>query len=117
MKPNAIFRAILILALGVFTARAEVRLHHLFTDHMVLQQGTSVPVWGWADDGDKITVEYGGQKTSTSAKGGKWMAKLKNLKPGAPDTLRVRAMPAKGGNETLLQVSDVVVGEVWIASG
>ncbi len=116
MKPNALFRAFLILALGVFSARAEIRLHHLFTDHMVLQQGTSVPVWGWADDGDKITVEFGGQKASTIAKNGKWTVKLKNLKPGAPDTLRVRAVTAKGEN-TLLQVSDVVVGEVWIASG
>jgi sialate O-acetylesterase len=117
MKPNALLRAFVIVALGVLSARAEVRLHHLFTEHAVLQQGTSVPVWGWADEGDRITVEFGGQKATATAKNGKWMAKLKNLKPGAPDTLRVRAVPAKGGNETLLQVNDVVVGEVWIASG
>ncbi|HMJ91170.1 MAG TPA: sialate O-acetylesterase [Candidatus Acidoferrum sp.] len=116
MKPNAMFRAFIIIALGVLTARAEVRLHHLFTDHMVLQQGTSVPVWGWADEGDKITVEFAGQKASTTVKNGKWMVKLKNLKPGAPDALRVRSVSAKGDN-SLVQVSDVVVGEVWIASG
>lgn len=116
MKPNALFRALFVVALGVLSARAEVRLHHLFTDHAVLQQGTAVPVWGWADDGDKVTVEFGGQKASTTAKAGQWSVKLKNLKPGAPGTLRVSAVTAKGEN-TLLQVTDVVVGEVWVASG
>jgi sialate O-acetylesterase len=115
MKPNVLFRAWLVVALGALSARAEVRLHNLFTDHMVLQQGTSVPIWGWADDGEKVTVEFAGSKASATTKNGKWMVKLKNLKAGAPDTLRVRG--EKDGKTSLVQVSDVVVGEVWIASG
>src|SRR5829696_6385593 len=99
MKPKVLFRALVIVALGVLSARAEVRLHNLFTDHMVLQQGTTVPVWGWAD---------AGEKASATTKNGKWMVKLKNLKPGAPDTLRVRG--EKEGKTSLVQVSDVVVG-------
>jgi sialate O-acetylesterase len=101
--------------LAALTARAEVRLHNLFTDHMVLQQGTSVPIWGWADDGDKITVEFAGEKASTTAKNGRWMVKLKNLRPGAPGTLKVFA--SRNGKTTLVQREDVVVGEVWLASG
>jgi sialate O-acetylesterase len=115
MTPTTFLRAAVILALATFTAQAEVRLHNLFTDHMVLQQGTSVPVWGWADDGEKITVEFAGKKASTTAKNGKWMVRLKNLQPGRPDTLKV--FGSQNGKTTTIQRSDVVVGEVWIASG
>ncbi len=122
MNPTKIFRAALLLfCLVAFTARAEVRLHNLFTDHMVLQQNTSVPIWGWADDAEHVTVEFRGQKVSATAKNGKWMVKLKNLKPGAPDTLKVFSTRgnknSSADQHTTIQLNDVVVGEVWIASG
>ncbi len=109
------FLCALLVAFSACTTRAEVRLHNLFTDHMVLQQGTTVPVWGWADNAEKITVELGPQKVSTTAKDGRWMAKLKNLQPGAPATLKVSS--TRGEQHTMIQVNDVLVGEVWIASG
>jgi len=114
MIPRTILSALLV-AFSALTTQAEVRLHNLFTDHMVLQQGTSVPIWGWADDGEKITVEFGDHKASTTARNGRWMVKLKNLKPGAPGTLKVSG--THGGQHSLVQVTDVLVGEVWIASG
>lgn len=113
-----ILRTILValfIAVSALVARAEVRLHNLFTDHMVLQQGMTVPIWGWAEDGEKITVEFAGQKVTTTAKNGRWMAKLKNLKPGAPGTLKVSG--TLSGKNSLIQVNDVLVGEVWLASG
>ena len=115
MTPHALIRTFLVLLCGAGLASAEVRLHNLFTDHMVLQQSTSVPIWGWAEEGEKVTVEFAGQKVSTTTRNGRWMVKLKNLKPGAPATLRV--FSDWGGKHTALQVSDVLVGEVWIASG
>src|ERR1043165_6717043 len=99
-------RGILVFALSAYAARAEVRLHNLFSDHMVLQQGTSVPVWGWADDGERVTVEFAGQKASTTAKGGKWMVKLKNLKTGPARTLKVSSTHA--GQHTTIQMEDVL---------
>ena len=93
-----------------FLARAEVRLPALFADHMVLQQGQSVPVWGWADEGEQVTVQFRHQKVLATAKGGKWMAHLRALKAGGPDTLTVT-----GKNSITLQ--DVLVGEVWVCSG
>ena len=120
MAPTTLSRAILVLGLSAFVARAEVRLHNLFTDHMVLQQDTSVPIWGWGDDGERITVEFAGQKASTTAKNGKWMLKLRNLKPGAPGTLKVfstRGGKGSADQHTTIQIQDVLVGEVWIASG
>ena len=77
---------------------------------MVLQRDIAVPVWGWADDGEQVTVEFRGKKVSTVAKGGKWMVKLGKLKAGGPDELKV-----SGKNSITLM--DVLVGEVWIASG
>jgi predicted neuraminidase len=117
MIPTALFRAVLVLTLSIVASHAEVRLHNLFTDHMVLQQGTSVPVWGWADDGERITVEFRGQKVSTTARNGRWMVKLKNLKPGPAESLKVFSTRPGHGQHTMIQINDVLVGEVWLASG
>jgi sialate O-acetylesterase len=99
-----------LLVLGAGLVHADVKLHNLFTDHMVLQRDIAVPVWGWADDGEKVTVEFRGQKVSTTAANGKWTVRLKKLKAGGPDTLKVT-----GKNSVTVQ--DVLVGEVWVASG
>jgi sialate O-acetylesterase len=100
----------LLLYFPASTSRADVKLHGLFTDHMVLQRGMAVPIWGWADDGERVTVEFRGKKVSTTAKGGTWKVKLSKLKAGGPDELKVT-----GNNSITLH--DVLVGEVWIASG
>lgn len=102
-----------ILAIGwalLSSANADIRLHDLFTDHMVLQQGTTVPLWGTASEGENITVQFQNQTLRTTAKGGQWRVELKNLKAGGPFTLTV-----SGSNTITLQ--DVLVGEVWICSG
>ncbi|MBI2946126.1 MAG: sialate O-acetylesterase, partial [Verrucomicrobia bacterium] len=95
---------------GSATLRADVKLPALFSDSAVLQQGKLVPVWGWADDGEKVTVEFRGHKVSTTAKGGKWMVRLPKLQAGGPDVLTVA-----GKNK--LELKNVLVGEVWVASG
>ena len=91
---------------------ADVRLHPLFTDHTVLQQGKPVPVWGWADPGEKVSVKFGNQTHATVAdEHGRWSVNLKALKAtAAPETLHVTGKNA-------VRVEDVVVGEVWICSG
>ena len=103
----------LVFALAVVASaslQADVRLHGLFTDNMVLQRGRPIPVWGWADDGEKVTVEFRGTKRSATARDGHWMVRLPLQQPGGPDTLVVR-----GKNE--IELKNVLVGEVWIASG
>ena len=107
------FRPGLVLLLGAtLAARAEVKLHGLFSDHMVLQRGAPVPVWGWADDGETVIVEFGHQKVKTVAAGGQWMVRLKKLRASAePAELKV------SGKNNAITLHDVLVGEVWIASG
>jgi sialate O-acetylesterase len=114
MIPRIPFVALLVV-FSALVARAELRLHNLFTDHMVLQRDATVPIWGWGDDGDKVTVEFAGKKDTVTVKNGKWMAKLKNLQPGPAGVLKVTAR--SGRHETVVQINDVLVGEVWLASG
>lgn len=102
---------LLALALTHLTARAELQLPALFSDNAVLQQGVTVPVWGWADDGEVVTVKFRGQKVSTSAQLGKWSLNLKKLKAGGPDTLTIAT------KSQTLQFTNVLVGEVWVCSG
>ena len=78
------FLSIVIFALifGRFSAIA-VKPNSLFSDNAVFQRGVEVPVWGTADNDEKITVEFNGQKVETVAANGKWMVKLKPMKENA----------------------------------
>jgi sialate O-acetylesterase len=92
------------------TKYSEVQLPNIFSDNMVLQEGADVPVWGWGPEGQVVTVKFRGQTVRARVKNGKWMVRLHNLKPGGPDTLTV------SGNNTI-EFNNVLVGEVWLASG
>lgn len=105
--------AVVLLALMLVagSARAEVKLPALFSDHMVLQRGVAVPVWGWARPGESVTVAIAGQTQTAPANAeGRWRVTLDALNAAGPVTLTV-----KGDNT--LTVNDVLVGEVWLASG
>jgi len=65
--------SILALTSGV---SAEVRPNSLFADNAVFQRGKQLPVWGIAREGERVTVEFGGQSVSTLAKDGKWKVLL-----------------------------------------
>ena len=68
-------------AFGQAAVRAEVKLPSVFGDHMVLQQGQRLPVWGWAEPGEVVTGSVAGQTKSTKAnKKGAWQVRLKPLK-------------------------------------
>ena len=98
-------------ALATSSAVADVTPSALFSDHMVLQSGMSVPVWGKADTGEKVTVSIQGQTQSATADAnGKWMVRLNNLKAGGPLEMTI------AGKNTI-KISDVLIGEVWLGSG
>jgi sialate O-acetylesterase len=111
MKRSSLLSAALCL---VFTAaaRCDVKLPAVFSEHMVLQADAAVPVWGWADAGEAVSVSIAGQSQTTQAGAdGKWTVKLGKLKAtGEPQALTV-----KGKNT--ITVGDVLIGEVWLASG
>ena len=100
-----------VLAALAFNSRAEVRLPKIFSSNMVLQQGIEIPVWGWADAGERITVVF--NKATVRARAGsdgKWQATLPVQNAGGPYTMTIR------GKNTIV-LDNVMIGEVWICSG
>ena len=111
MRTMCCFAATALLLLPAGLVRADVRLPKIFGDHMVLQQKADAAVWGWADAGEEVTVSLGEAKaTAKAGADGKWQVKLATPAAGGPHELVV-----KGKNE--IRLADVLVGEVWIASG
>ena len=105
---NCILSAVLLVC---SQSKAEVRLPALISDGMVLQQGENVRIWGWADPGERVEVTIAGQREVVQAGAdGRWLAIVKPLKPQGPFELIVTG-------KNVLRVRDVLVGEVWLASG
>lgn len=109
--------AITALAAMLWTAAfvfADVKLPTVFADGMVLQQKSTVTVWGWAEPGEKVTVkgswQWFGKARTTADADGQWRIRLKTPKAGGPHTLTIQ-----GNNQVVL--NDVLTGEVWICSG
>ncbi|MEZ6056178.1 MAG: sialate O-acetylesterase [Planctomycetaceae bacterium] len=104
-----------VLGLGVMWSAghvaADVKLPAVFGSHMVLQREMPVPVWGWAEAGEEVTVSIREQSKSTVAgDDGRWKVTLEPLTVGEAATLKVT-----GKNELVLE--DVLIGEVWVCSG
>lgn len=101
-----------ILLLLVSAGRADVSLAPAFSDHAVLQRDKPVPVWGHASVGEIITVTFRGQSLVTAGDAdGRWSVTLAPIAATAESSDLV----VTGTNSIALH--DVVVGEVWLASG
>ena len=93
-------------------ARADVKLPAIFGDHMVLQRGMKLPVWGTADAGEQVTVKVARQeRTAKADETGKWRVVLEPVEATSPVEMTVV------GRNATLTFKDVLVGEVWVCSG
>ncbi len=89
-----------------------IRVPSFMSDNMVMQQGMAAALWGWAEVGETITVSLGNQTASCQAGGdGKWLVRLEAMEAGGPYEMSISG--AKGG----MEIENVAVGEVWLASG
>ena len=94
------------------TIHADIILPKVIDSKMVLQRESKVPIWGWADQNEEVTVTFAGQThKATPEKSGKWTVYLEPLKASAEGG----EMVIQGKNKITLQ--DILVGEVWLASG
>jgi len=110
MKKYILFLAVLFF---VFQANAQIRLPHILSSGVVLQQNAKVNLWGWANPTEKISIEPSWTKDTlkTVTDGnGKWLLKLNTLKAGGPYQIKFM------GNDTIT-LNDVWLGEVWVCSG
>lgn len=93
------------------SASADIKLPKIFSDNMVFQQGMRIPVWGWADPGEKVTFSFDGIYTETmTGEDGRWKLYIEPLTAGGPFEFKI-----EGKNRILLK--NVMVGEVWVCSG
>ncbi|MCF3111834.1 sialate O-acetylesterase [Niabella sp. CC-SYL272] len=92
---------------------AAVKLPAVIADHMVLQQKTTAALWGWANPGERITIQCSWNRqpvTVTAGADGRWLTRVKTIAAGGPYTIRF-----KGTNT--IEIGDVLLGEVWLCSG
>lgn len=83
----------------------------LFSDHMVLQWAHEITIWGTADPAEGVSVSLAGHSgTATANTQGKWNVRLPAMTAGGPFTLAVQG-------KTQIIIKDVMIGEVWLASG
>lgn len=91
---------------------AAVELPRIFSDGMVLQRDRPIPVWGMADAGSRVRVEFDGRKAQAVADAdGRWTLTLPAHAAGGPYRMRIV------GTDTSREVRDILVGDVWLASG
>lgn len=103
-----IIALILFLGNGI---QAQVDVASIFSDNMVLQQNTKIPVWGVAKTGEAVTVKFHNQtKKTITDKNGKWSVYLDNEKAGGPFILSIKG-------KTKIEIKNILVGEVWLCSG
>ncbi len=106
-----------LLPLILFTffqssTRADVRLPALAGDHMVLQRDIAIPVWGWAEKGENISVKFLNQQYSTTADAnGYWKVSIHPVPAGGPYQMLV------SGPDNTITLKDILIGDVWVCSG
>ena len=112
MTKRFLFHSIIVVILSAVFVQAETKLPSILGSHMVLQQGEKCPIWGWDNSDNVVTVEFAGQKhTAKVDDGGRWEVHLDPMKANAKGQI----LTIRGSSK--LELTDVLVGEVWLCSG
>ncbi len=120
MKPG--FRLIVLLLASLAplpVVRADVRLPALISDRMVLQQNSSVRLWGWSYEGETVDIEtsWGETARTTGNARGEWSVRVKTPAARQLDAgVRPEHITFTSRQNTV-QIRDVLIGEVWLCSG
>lgn len=107
------FLLLMLICLAAITGTANVRLPNIIGSHMVLQQKSTVKLWGWAAPGEKITIKTSWDNTSyqtQTANDAKWLTEIKTPEAGGSYSITLQ------GNNTI-KLEDVLIGEVWVCGG
>ncbi len=111
MKNSLTITATLPFLLMAAAAVAEVKLPKVLSDHVVLQRDAPIHIWGWADPGEQVTISLlSSKQTAKTDDLGKWSVYLAPQPAGGPYSITVQ------GTNTIT-ISDVLIGDVWFASG
>ncbi|WP_232468384.1 sialate O-acetylesterase [Alkalitalea saponilacus] len=118
MNHFRLLRQTFVLLLSLFVmysckTDSELKLPSVFSNNMVLQQNIDATIWGYAKSGTEITVssQWGAVSKAKAGEDGKWMLELATIEAGGPYFIDVEA------GETKIRIENVLLGEVWLASG
>tara|TARA_Y100001972_G_C7661783_1_gene333919 strand:- start:2096 stop:3991 length:1896 start_codon:yes stop_codon:yes gene_type:complete len=90
----------------------QLKLARIFSDHMVLQRGKEIPIWGYGNPGENVTVRFSATVVSSEIDNyGKWKVLLPEYDAGGPYTLTIT------GNDSVISYKDILIGDVWLATG
>lgn len=104
----------LVLVIMPVVSFAQLKFDAIFSDHMVLQRGMKVPVWGTSNPGDRVTINFGGiAVVATADKDGSW----KEYLPPMQANSRGRELVIEADVNQKQIIKDVLVGDVWLCSG
>ena len=115
MSPRAIFLSLLaVSALSLPAEARALKTHRIFSSNMVLQRDKPIVIWGWADAGDKVAVQFGTEKAEAVAAGdaGRWEVTF----PAHPADATARTLTISSGDETL-RLDNLLIGDVWVMNG
>ncbi len=115
MKKKRLCFVVIVLITNFFGSRffAQVKLPAIISDNMVLQQNQKISLWGWAAPGEKVSINPSWTNKFVETKAdatGKWIAEVKTEKAGGPYYIDFQASNS-------VHVQNVMLGEVWLASG
>lgn len=91
---------------------ADVKLPAFFADHAVLQRDRPLPIWGWADPGESVSVSLGTQTAKTvTGPDGRWIVRL------TPQPASKHPLTLTVSGKNTVTFSDMLLGDVWLCSG
>ena len=113
MKMKKCTLLLTILLVGWTSLNAAVRLPNIIGSHMVLQQKSTVKIWGWASPSEKVTIKTNWDNNSyeaTTSNGAQWVVNIKTPAASGPYQITISA-----SNTIVLE--DILIGEVWVCGG
>jgi sialate O-acetylesterase len=104
--------------LSALAIQAQITVPKILSDHMVVQRDSPVHVWGMAAPDQQVQVTFRGETETTSANRlGQWSLYLKPGGVGGPFDMTVEGESGPAASANTIHISDILVGDVWLASG
>ncbi len=103
--------SLLILLIGAMHGTAQVALPQIIRDSMILQRNAKIKIWGWASNGEKVSVKFNGKRRNTVATAnGEWEVEFPKMNAGGPYSMDIT------GTNTIV-LNQILIGDVWLCAG
>ncbi|WP_299552350.1 sialate O-acetylesterase [Seonamhaeicola sp.] len=101
----------LLSALACSTSDNQLSISKLYNDNMVIQRNQPIRIWGKADEGARVKVQFNNGEYETTAVKGRWLVELPEMRAGGPYEMSINS----GGNS--IAIKNILIGDIWVCSG